>query len=945
MASAGISSVLNIAKEALLTHQASIAVAGHNIANVDTPGYSRQVLDLTTTQPTPDRVGFFGNGVQGVSISRKYDQFMVQRLMNQNSSINDLMAQQQSMKVIETTFNEVPGLAVNDLMSQFWESWQALSNNPELSADRQTVVQQAGLLAEQLKTMSAEIAQTRYDIEVDLKSTIEEVNALTGQIADLNGKIASSETPLQQQNDLRDTRDRLLTDLSAYLELTHFEADNGAYTVMMADGHSLVEGIDHWSLDWSDNKLHWVSTNSLGDTTSSVLRDEVALGGKIGGLMNVFSLIKEGDPNNYLGRLNALANSLIREVNQLHSQGVGTTLFSTQLTSAETANDTVLLHTTVDVNTSTDTIEAGALTINDRSVGKIDGAIATYGLAMGKAYNAAQAINDAEAGVRARLTTLVAGNAIANGLNSGEQVTFTVNGVTVDYTASANETAAETADNIAAAINSAITAYNNQTSPRVNTPKVTIEAVVGNGLNGGASGSIILRNTNKGDDSRIIIEGVDTTDAAEVKIGLTDGEYTADAGHNTGELSTFSWEGPVKIEGGSDDTTMAQLGWGGTLIYSDSAMSDETADGTASTLSFDLNSVNIDITIPDGTTAANAVQMAVNRVNEFSTLTGVTAEVGDGLNGGVVNSIVFKSEIRDIKIKNYTVTSGDDIFGFANVTKLGVATADDLAGDGELVYTFSDNGVANAMMGLAYADSVETDGAAFEMWIYNSDGSLALAQPVSISMERAYDLNDVADAINTSIVNAIDDPAVTSPWVEASVVNNQLVLTPDADHQFAFGADSSNFLAAIGLNTFFTGYDATTIDINSLVSDNLDKVAAGRINEFGEFFTGDNSNALAITNIQRDETVTFTGSDATDTLDGFYNALVADIGINGKSINSDIDYNKLVNDQLKEMRDATSGVSLDEEMANLIKFQHAYTAAARLITISDEMMQSLLETV
>ncbi len=945
MASAGISSVLNIAKEALLTHQASIAVAGHNIANVDTPGYSRQVLNLTTNQPTPDRVGFFGNGVMGVSITRKYDQFMVQRLMNQNSTLNNLQAQQQSMKVIETTFNEVPGLAVNDLMSQFWDSWQALSDNPELSASRQTVVQQAGLIAEQLKGMSAELTQSRYDIEVDLKSSIGEVNALTEQIADLNGKISSSETPAQQQNDLRDTRDRLMNDLSNYLDLTYFEADNGAYTIMMTDGHSLVEGTDHWSLSWSDNKLHWVSTNSLGDTTSAVLQDDVALGGKVGGLRDIFSTIKEGDPDNYTGRLNAVANALIREVNQLHAQGVGTTLFSKQLTSAEMANDTTLLHTTVDVNTCTDTIEAGTLTINDRAIGKIDGTIATYGLAMGKAYNAAAAINEAEAGVTARLTTLVAGNAIAGGLSSGEQVTFTVNGVSVDYTASANETAAETAANVAAAINSAITSYNNQTTPKVNTPKVTIEAVVGNGLNGGAANSIILRNTNQGDESHIVIDGVDTTDAAEVKLGLTDGTYEADASHNTGELSTFSWEGPVQIEGGADDTVMAQLGWGGTLVYSDSAMSDEPADGVASTLNFDLNGVNIDITIPDGTTAANAVQMAVDQINDYSTLTTVTAEVGDGLNGGVQNSIVFKTELSDIKIKNYSVTAGDDIFGFSDVTKLGVASADDQAGDGKLTYTFSDHGVANSMMGMAYSKEVTTDDAAFEMWLYNSDGSLALAQPVSISLERAYDLQDVADAINTSIVNAIDDPAVTAPWVAASVVNNQLVLTPDADHQFAFGNDSSNFLAAIGLNTFFTGYDATTIDVNSLVSDNLDKVAAGRINDYGEFFTGDNANALRITNIQRDETVTFTGSSSTDTIDGYYNALVADIGIRGKSINSDIDYNQLVGDQLKEMRDATSGVSLDEEMANLIKFQHAYTAAARLISISDEMMQSLLDTI
>ena len=83
---AGVSSILNIAKEALLAHQMSIGVAGHNVANVDTPGYTRQTLSLTPSISTPASVGFLGNGVRAESITRRYDQFMVQRLVDQNSN-------------------------------------------------------------------------------------------------------------------------------------------------------------------------------------------------------------------------------------------------------------------------------------------------------------------------------------------------------------------------------------------------------------------------------------------------------------------------------------------------------------------------------------------------------------------------------------------------------------------------------------------------------------------------------------------------------------------------------------------------------------------------------------------------------------------------------------------------------------------------------------------
>jgi flagellar hook-associated protein FlgK len=937
-----IGAVLNIAKEALLAHQASIAVAGHNVANVDTPGYSRQVLQITQATSTPHRIGYFGNGVEAESIGRQYDQFLVQRMMNQGSTMGYLDAQQQSMRIIETTFNEVPGLAINDLMSQFWEAWQGLSNNPELSATRQTVVQQAELLGEQFATMAAELIQASVDIGVSLDSAIDDVNALTSQIANLNLDIASSETDRQQQNDLRDQRDLLLKELSGLVDVSYFETSNGAYTVLMGDGHSLVEQTSNWSLDWADNNLQWINTTSTGKTVRTTLDQTDELNGKIGGLIALHKSLVEGDPDSYRGRLDALANALIREVNQVHSQGVGLINFSETLVSAERAKDAVLLHTTVDTLSSAEVIPAGTLSINNRSIGRIESGTNSNGLAMEKSYNAAQAINSAEAGVEARLTTLVAGKAVT-GLGANETITFSVNGITVSYTAAALETAADTASGVVTKINEAITLGYNTAVPANVPPTMTLEALVGNGLNGGAVNSIVFRNTNQGDESRIIIAGVDKTNLSEAKLGFTDGTYVADASHNTGELSLFSDQDPIIIDGGANDSYLGHLGWAGIITYSNDAVTAKTLEGFASTTEFDLNGEHIIITIPDvATSAKDVAELAVDAINQVAGLTGVTAERGLGTNGGVLNSIVFSSDTTNITIENYTA-AGTDILGFSDVTKRGVAAADETANDGQLTYTKADNMVANSMMGMAYADTLQTDGGSFDIWMYNTDGSLALAQPVNVSLERAYTLNDVAQAINTSIINSIT-PTPAAPWVTASVVDNQLVLTPDSNHHFAFGSDTSNFLASIGLNTIFTGDSASTFAVNQTIAANLSHLAAGRINQFGEIFTGDNSNALEITNLQRDDSINFTGN-RTDTLDGYYNSLVAAIGLKGNSINVNLEYNTMVNDQLAQLRDATSGVSLDEEMSNLIRYQHAYSAAAKLISTADEMMQTLLNTI
>jgi len=836
----GISQILNTAKEALLAHQQAISVSAHNIANVNTPGYTRQSLALTPALPTQEGVGFFGNGVRGLEINRHYDQFMVKRLIGQNSTLSNLEAQQQSMRLVETSFNEVPGLAVNELMSKFWASWQTLASYPENLSSRDSTVQNAKILIDQFYNMTAELTQTRYDIDVSLGAAVNDVNSLTKQLAKLNDQIASSETDLNKQNDLRDQRDILLNDLSKYVEVNYFEANSGAYTILMPDGHTLVENNEAWQIDWLEDKLHWVSTNAKGTQTKTAIGTGAEVGGNIGGWMEIYNQVKPGVAENYLGRLDALANALIREVNQQHSQGVGLTLFSEQLTSADQAANTALLTSTIDPALATETIPAGSLTINDRVIGKIEGGTATYGLARTKAYNAAQAINDAITGVQARLTTQVAGDAVT-AMAAGEDgtiISFQINGIDVNYTVDSTSgfpddtDAATLAANVTSAINQAIQDHNDPANVPENIPKITIEAVVGDGTNGGAANSIIFRNTNAGDESRIIIDGLDT--ATEFKLGLINNTYVADATHNTGELSLFSHKSQIDIYGGADDRYLEQLGLGG----------------------------------------------------------------GD-------------------------ISSTDE------------------GGDGQLIFDATDNQVLSSMMGYDYSDELQTDGGSFKIWIYNNDDTLALPQPVEIPLERAYTLKDVADAINISIINASGE---STPWVAATIQDNKLVLTPDKNHQFAFGGDTSNFLATAGLNTFFTGSSADSIGVNDVISQNLENITAGTVSANGQIFRGDQSNALLITNIKGNEYVRFTGG-SRDTLDGFYNTLVGDIGIKGRTVTRDYEYNTLITDQMSAMKDATSGVSLDEEMADLIKFQQAYSAAAKLITSADEMMQSLLQAV
>lgn len=832
---AGISHVLSIAKEALLTHQLSIQVASHNIANVDTPGYTRQSLQLETHNATPISAGMLGGGVMGSKILRNYDQFMVQRLASQESNLGSLEAQQESMKLVETVFNEAPGLGINDLMNQFWASWQDLADNPEISATRQAVIQSSQLIIDQLHTMSGELTQAKFDIGVSLDTAIGDVNSIVSQIADLNVEISGAESGAGQANDMRDKRDSLIQDLSKLLDITYFEDKNGAYSVLMADGHTLVESDQAWQVDWENNELIWVNQNSNGVETRRAIGGGAELGGKIGGWLEVRGNLVEGDPDNFLGRLDAFANSLVREINQQHSQGVGLTLFGDTLTSSEQVKNVARLTSTVDSSTANVSIAAKTITINGRSVGEIIGGTATNGLAMTKAYNTVTAINLAETGVTARLTTQMAGSAVTDpgAANVGETISLDINGVSVNYTIAAGDVGAGNtavfAGNLVGAITAALAAYN--ALPTTSNP-ITIKAAVGDGTtNGGALNAIVLSNTNPGDQSNIVIANLTSSvPGLETSTGLSAGTYKADASHNTGEITLFSTTS-FTLDSGANDYVLAQLG---------------------------LDAVPSDPQSGDGT-------------------------------------IQFGPEISH---------------------------------QGPL------------LAGYEYFDQLATDNGSFDIWIYNNDGTLAAPQPITVSLERAYTLNDAVSIINKTVAAATNN----SGWLTASNNANSLRLTPDVNHQFAFANDTSNFLQVIGLNTFFSGSNAANISLNSMISGDLNTLAAATIGPQGQIFRGDNTNSLKMTNIQHDEYISFTGG-AKNTLDGFYNILVGQVANTTRTISHSHDASVLVNNQVSEMRDSVSGVSLDEEMANLIKYQHAYTAAARLITMSDEMLQTLLDSV
>ena len=245
--------------------------------------------------------------------------------------------------------------------------------------------------------------------------------------------------------------------------------------------------------------------------------------------------------------------------------------------------------------------------------------------------------------------------------------------------------------------------------------------------------------------------------------------------------------------------------------------------------------------------------------------------------------------------------------------------------------------------GLDFYDKI-TDGT-FNLWVYDSSGAVVGGSATSITID--------ADTGGTVLTDLRDAISAASNITATITTDGQLKIDADSGYTFAFSDDTSNVLSALGINTFFTGSDAAGMGVNDVIALNKNNIAAAQVSSDGSIASGNNANALAITDLQNtslsisqwtcDRINGNIEGSFTSTIEGYYHSMVGSIGIASASVSRDRSFSELMVNELSNIRDSISAVSLDEEMTNLIAYQHAYAAAAKLISVSDEMLRTLLD--
>lgn len=310
--------LMQIGVSGLRTSQKQLDVASHNISNVNTPGYSRQVVEQKTDDAQWNGNSYYGTGAYIDNVSRAYDQFAARELTLSTTQLEEANVKQQHLTMLDDFTSKSAVNSVNS-MNDFYHSVRSLADNPSDLGSRQTVLKHADQAAVNLNNAHETLTNIRTDVNQQLSVSLERVNALGQELAAVN-------TSLQQQsssdgsNDLFDQQRTLINELAKHTQVTVL-ADKGslAHTVIIGSGDTLVSGVSASQLKLIDGDPDIANKQIAlinGNNSKPIKSDTV--GGSLGAMLTV----RDDVIDKSLDQLGQMALGFASQMNQLQAQGV-----------------------------------------------------------------------------------------------------------------------------------------------------------------------------------------------------------------------------------------------------------------------------------------------------------------------------------------------------------------------------------------------------------------------------------------------------------------------------------------------------------------------------------------------------------------------------------------------------------------------------------------------
>lgn len=314
-----MSSLMNIGMRGMFAANASLDVTGHNIANANVKGYSRQQAELETSVGQFTGAGYFGKGVNVVNVTRANDQFLTAQARDATATQASDKAHSEQLQELEKIFpagEQGLGYAMGDLLNSMVD----LANTPADTSARQVVLARSQDLASRFSTAANRIEILQDGVTADLKSHASELNSLSTQLAQVNQQIANNNGVSQKPNDLLDKRDELIRQMSGLLQVSTLSNSDGTVSVFCGSGQALVLGNQVSTIsvvqDPDDRQRSSLSIDIAGE--SLALNPDKLGGGAMAGLIN----FQNSDLVDARTQLGQMASALAYKINQAQSFGL-----------------------------------------------------------------------------------------------------------------------------------------------------------------------------------------------------------------------------------------------------------------------------------------------------------------------------------------------------------------------------------------------------------------------------------------------------------------------------------------------------------------------------------------------------------------------------------------------------------------------------------------------
>ena len=995
--------ILSIGAGATQLYRQALSTVSNNIANLNTEGYSRQISETSENSPSQQGTVFVGSGARLDNIERAYDEFAESSLRDSGSKLsNQQPLIDYANRVVDIMGSEASGLS--SAMDKFFAAASALSADPASINLRSSFLRDAEGMASRFRELSDQLNAVETETREGIERQVNQLNSLSEKLAFVNKELNKKLTLASQPPMMLDQRDQLLREMSEITKIHVTESTSGQVTVRLASsaGSVITDGKLHYDLgvNFDDNDPGRVDLiiEPYGDRRVA----SAVSNGELGGLMN----FRTQTLAPALDSFDFLAQTLVAEVNQVHSAGLdgrgqaGGDLFAIDLdfiVSAPTGNaNAAIAVEVIDAEEFeyapfeiTWNSEQNSWIIENQSSGAVtvaDPGFASFsyaGLSItigdqpvdGETYTIDPKVRPA-GGMRLLVTDPLAVaaadtmRAMSDASNIGEAT------VSLEYSAAAAVSGFEYGDSILTLGNNPSSAAGETISGSYLTPAfvipkgvdsaalmlevdsgsdlsfqvMTSEGVHVLGHNIDSSTQAMLMSSDSGfradssysdsylnatgsdaymgldltygflardverqewlvDDNGISTESTTTTISAtatsdDVLLQSNASSVTVDLiSANALVLNDYSMAA-LQLEAGADSSAALMATWLNAASDSTGVTATATNVITIDEDSIDFTQqVNInDVLIGDGTLLTSVRELA-NAINEQSDSTNVVASVTYDGKLQVTNASGYEGE--NITLSNPDTTSSDNALGQANQTFVGQLQLD---ADEEIRFTFGDGGLPTDLAVLGLRTGIYVEGAVTE------DLAVFVTGSDSGSIAAGFSVTDTDEVAVSAIAPFTIEFSSASQYTITDTATGTLVAT----RSYASGDDIVHKGFTLVLDGDPVAGDLFVVDSN-------------------EDGIGDNGNMINLVALQSKELMA-DGS----TVGEAYISLVNTVGSKAALAMMSKEALQVVYDQAVAAKDQVSGVSLDQEAGELIRFQQAYQASAQIIQVASKLFDSIL---